>query len=157
MTHPSIAEARVRVRYAETDAQGVVYYSNYLVWFEVGRVEYMRQMGLSYAALEKRSQGMMVVEATCRYRAPAHFDDELIVRTWCDELKQSSFRCCYAVQAAAEAASQARGRTTDGGGGAGGGAGGGGCSRGSVCWQRRGRRGGGRRGRGGCDVALEAT
>ena len=77
-----VAEARVRVRYAETDQMGVVYHANYLVWFEVGRVELMRQMGLDYKSMEREEGcGIAVVEVTCRYRAPARYDDELIVRT----------------------------------------------------------------------------
>jgi acyl-CoA thioester hydrolase len=61
---------------------GVVYHANYLVWFEVGRVELMRQMGLDYKSMEREEGcGIAVVEATCRYRAPARYDDELIVRT----------------------------------------------------------------------------
>jgi acyl-CoA thioester hydrolase len=75
-------EARVRVRYAETDQMGVVYHANYLVWFEVGRVELMRQQGLAYKDIERDEQaGMAVVEATVRYKSPARYDDELIVKT----------------------------------------------------------------------------
>ena len=77
-----VSEARVRVRYAETDQMGVVYHANYLVWFEVGRVEFMRALGLNYKAMEIEEQcGIAVVEATARYRAPAKYDDELIVKT----------------------------------------------------------------------------
>ena len=76
------AEARVRVRYAETDQMGVVYHANYLVWFEVGRVELMRQRGLEYKRLEmEEGCWIAVVEATVRYKAPARYDDELIVET----------------------------------------------------------------------------
>jgi acyl-CoA thioester hydrolase len=75
-------EARVRVRYAETDQMGVVYHANYLVWFEVGRVELMRKLGLDYKRMEiEESCGIAVVEATARYKAPARYDDELIVET----------------------------------------------------------------------------
>jgi acyl-CoA thioester hydrolase len=75
-------EARVRVRYAETDQMGVVYHSNYLIWFEVGRVEFIRQLGLDYKRMEvEEGCGIAVVEAMARYRAPARYDDELIVRT----------------------------------------------------------------------------
>ena len=75
-------EARVRVRYAETDQMGVVYHANYLVWFEVGRVELMRQRGLDYKRLETEEGCLVaVVEATARYKAPARYDDELIVET----------------------------------------------------------------------------
>ena len=77
-----VGEARVRVRYAETDQMGVVYHANYLVWFEVGRVELMRQMGLDYKSMEQEEGCLIaVVEANARYKAPARYDDELIVRT----------------------------------------------------------------------------
>lgn len=72
----------MRVRYAETDQMGVVYHANYLVWFEVGRVELMRQRGLDYKRLElEEGCCIAVVEATARYKAPARYDDELIVET----------------------------------------------------------------------------
>jgi len=75
-------EARVRVRYAETDQMGVVYHANYLVWFEVGRVELMRERGLNYKSLEEEEGcRIVVVEVTARYKAPARYDDELIVET----------------------------------------------------------------------------
>jgi acyl-CoA thioester hydrolase len=77
-----MGEARVRVRYAETDQMGVVYHANYLIWFEVGRAELMRSMGLDYKAMEREEGcGIAVVEVNCRYRAPARYDDELVVRT----------------------------------------------------------------------------
>ena len=66
----------VRVRYAETDQMGVVYYANYLVWFEVGRVEYLRGLGYDYRQMEETDGAILpVVEANCRYRAPARYDD----------------------------------------------------------------------------------
>jgi acyl-CoA thioester hydrolase len=75
-------EARVRVRYAETDQMGVVYHANYFVWFEVGRVELMRQRGLDYKRMEaEEGCGIAVVEATARYKAPARYDDELVIET----------------------------------------------------------------------------
>jgi acyl-CoA thioester hydrolase len=75
-------EARVRVRYAETDQMGVVYHANYLVWFEVGRVELMRQRGLDYKKMEaEEGCGIAVVEASVRYKAPARYDDELVIET----------------------------------------------------------------------------
>jgi acyl-CoA thioester hydrolase len=92
------AETRVRVRYAETDQMGVVYHANYLVWFEVGRVEYIRQMGLDYRSMEKDENAMIaVVEATVRYKAPARYDDELIVRTTLAGVRGSIVRFRYAV------------------------------------------------------------
>lgn len=81
--HHAVNETRLRVRYAETDQMGVVYHSNHLIWFEVGRVELMRQMGLAYRDLE-REDGLYiaVAEAKCRYRAPVFYDEEVVVRTW---------------------------------------------------------------------------
>src|SRR3954453_1131051 len=70
-----------RVRYAETDRMGVVYYANYLVWCEVGRVEYMRALGRSYATLEHEGTGLAVAEAKVRYLSPARFDDLVRVET----------------------------------------------------------------------------
>lgn len=80
---PLVAEARVRVRYAETDQMGVAYYGNYLTWFEVARVEWCKAAGFNYRDMERQDGAMLVVaEATCRYRAPARFDDELAIRTF---------------------------------------------------------------------------
>ena len=77
-----VSEARVRVRYAETDQMGVVYHSNYLIWFEVGRVELMRQLGLEYKRMEiDEGCGIAVVDVHVRYRAPARYDDELLIQT----------------------------------------------------------------------------
>ena len=77
-----ISESRVRVRYAETDQMGVVYHANHFIWFEIGRVELMRQLGFTYRDME-RDHGcfIAVVDARCRYKAPARYDDEIIVRT----------------------------------------------------------------------------
>jgi acyl-CoA thioester hydrolase len=88
--HHAPNETRLRVRYAETDQMGVVYHSNHFIWFEVGRVELMRQMGLSYRDIE-RNDGLFiaVAEATCRYRAPAYYDEEIVVRTWLKKVRDS--------------------------------------------------------------------
>jgi acyl-CoA thioester hydrolase len=82
-----VCRTSLRVRYAETDQMGVVYHSNYLVWFEIGRVEFMREHGLSYKEMELEEGCMIaVVEAVARYRAPARYDEELLVET---ELKSA--------------------------------------------------------------------
>jgi acyl-CoA thioester hydrolase len=75
-------ETRFRVRYAETDQMGVVYYANYLVWMEVGRVEFVRGLGFQYKDLEQ-TEGLYlsVVEANCRYIYPARYDQEIVVET----------------------------------------------------------------------------
>lgn len=92
-----IVESQLRVRYAETDAQGVVYYANYLVWFEVARVNYLRALGYDYRTLERTGTGIVIAEATCRYLAPARFDDEITVQTWVDEVRQRSLTFAYTV------------------------------------------------------------
>ena len=78
---PHSYSTELRVRYAETDRMGVVYYANYLIWCEVGRVEFMRALGRGYAALEAKGTGLAVSEATVRYLAPARFDDLVRVET----------------------------------------------------------------------------
>ena len=80
--HPDRTHAtELRVRYAETDRMGVVYYANYLVWCEVGRVEFLRALGQSYAQLEARGTGLAVSDAQVRYLAPARFDDVVRIHT----------------------------------------------------------------------------
>ena len=75
-------ESRLRVRYAETDQMGVVYYANYYVWMEIGRVELVRSLGFSYRELEeKEGLFLAVIESKCRYLAPARYDQEIVVRT----------------------------------------------------------------------------
>jgi acyl-CoA thioester hydrolase len=75
-------EAKLRARYAETDRMGVVYHSNFIVWFEVGRVEMLREMGYRYRDIEREFDcHFAVVDVRCRYKAPAYYDDEITVRT----------------------------------------------------------------------------
>jgi len=79
---PFVSEARVRVRYAETDQMGVVYHSNYLIWFEVGRVEFIRKLGMDYRSMELEDGiGIAVVDVSARYKYPARYDDELVIET----------------------------------------------------------------------------
>jgi acyl-CoA thioester hydrolase len=79
---PYICESRFRVRYAETDQMGMVYYANYLIWMEVGRSDFCRECGFSYRDLEREEQSYLAVaEANCRYLAPARYDDEIVVET----------------------------------------------------------------------------
>lgn len=89
-------EARVRVRYAETDQMGVVYHANYLVWMEVGRVEYWRSAGLRYRDMEQEDGILLVVaEVNCRYRAPALYDEEVVIRTSIGEANARMIRFEY--------------------------------------------------------------
>ena len=92
-----IHEVDLRVRYSETDAQGIVNNANYLSYFEVGRVEWLRAAGLSYRELEKKGYGFVVVEVRAFYRKAAFFDDELTLRTELAELKRASLRFSYAL------------------------------------------------------------
>jgi acyl-CoA thioester hydrolase len=79
---PRVSQSRFRVRYAETDQMGMVYYANYFVWMEIGRTDFCRECGFSYADLEREEQAFLpVAEADCRYRAPARYDDEIVVST----------------------------------------------------------------------------
>ena len=106
-------ETRLRVRYAETDQMGVVYHSNHLIWFEVGRVELMRKMGFSYRDME-REDGLFiaVAEATCRYRAPAFYDDEILIRTRLKTARESVVVFSYELVRADTKALVAEGETT---------------------------------------------
>jgi acyl-CoA thioester hydrolase len=87
----------VRVRFADTDAQGVAHNTAYLVWFEVARVEYLRTFAGGYQALRDRGIEAIVLESLCHYRIPARFDDELVVHTRCVGLRGSRFRYEYTI------------------------------------------------------------
>jgi len=81
-THTGLVRrTSVRVRYAETDCMGVVYYANYFVWFEIGRTDWLRDTGHSYRSMEADGVQLPVIEAHCEYRRPARYDDEMEVRT----------------------------------------------------------------------------
>jgi acyl-CoA thioester hydrolase len=91
-------DVTVRVRYAETDQMGVVYHSNYLIWFEVGRVELMRSLGFDYKRMEAEDDTYMVVaDAHCRYHCPARYDEVLTVRTRILEAKKRVLKFGYEV------------------------------------------------------------
>jgi len=97
MNHSAaICETKLRVRYAETDKMGVVYHANHFIWFEVGRVELLRQLGFSYRDMEEKDQCFIaVVDARCRYKAPAHYDDEITVRTHLKNVRESVIHFAY--------------------------------------------------------------
>ena len=92
-----IVSAPIRVRYQETDCMKVVYYSNYLVYFEVGRVEYLRHRGLPISEIDRRIH-MPVVDARLRYIKPARLDDLLEVRCWISERRRASFTFAYEIR-----------------------------------------------------------
>lgn len=107
-----VVETEIRVRYAETDAQGVVYYANHFIWFEVGRVAFLRELGLDYATVEREGIGFVVADASCRYHAPAHFDDRLRVRTRMEKVGRRSVVMAYDIVDSEGDRHVATGRTT---------------------------------------------
>jgi len=113
MSHPAFHETRLRVRYAETDQMGVVYHSNHLIWFEVGRVELMRQMGFSYRDMEQdEGRFIAVAEVKCRYRAPVYYDEEVVVRTRLKSVRTSVVVFSYELVRAQGETLLAEGETT---------------------------------------------
>ncbi len=109
---PISAETRVRVRYAETDQMGVVYYANYLVWMEVGRVELCRACGFQYRDMEREDAVMLAVaESNCRYHSPARYDDEVIVRSWIESANRKMVTFGYEMRLAADDRKLASGYT----------------------------------------------
>jgi acyl-CoA thioester hydrolase len=107
------AEVRLRVRYAETDQMGVAYHSNYVIWFEVGRVELLRQLGFRYRDMEREDDcHIAVVDLRCRYKAPAMYDDEILVRTQLKNVRESLLHFAYDILRADDGKLLAEGETT---------------------------------------------
>jgi len=91
-----VSQTRIRVRYAETDQMGVVYYANFFIWFEIGRVELLRQLGFQYKEMEIDDDcHIPVVDATCRYKSPARYDDELLLETTVLALRRTVIKFGY--------------------------------------------------------------
>ncbi|MFN7946384.1 MAG: thioesterase family protein [Blastocatellia bacterium] len=106
------SETRLRVRYAETDQAGIVYHSNYLIWFEVGRVELCRDHGFNYRDMEREADAIMsVTEAHVTYRKPARYDDELLIRTRIAEMRSRALRFVYEVRRVEDGELLAEGET----------------------------------------------
>lgn len=98
MTANEFSETLARVRYKETDQMGMVYYGNYFTFFEIGRVEYMRERGIAYKRMETEDDSFIVVaEARCRYLRPARYDDLLRIRTRVSEARRRSIRFAYEI------------------------------------------------------------
>jgi len=110
---PLSCESRLRVRYAETDQMGVAYHANHFIWFEVGRVELLRQLGFSYRDMEQMDNCFIaVVDARCRYKAPVRYDDEVIVRTHLKNVRETVIHFGYELLRASDGALLAEGETT---------------------------------------------
>ena len=97
MGDKDVIETTLRVRYAETDAMGIVYHTNYIVWFEVGRGEFMRQRGGNYREFEEQGLYLPVTEVDARYVNPARYDDLVVVRTSVDRVRSRSVTMYYEV------------------------------------------------------------
>jgi acyl-CoA thioester hydrolase len=102
---------RLRVRYADTDKMGVVYYANYLVWFEVARTEWLRESGWTYRDMEAEGFALPVIEAHCRYRRPARYDDEIELRTTAAAVTAVRIRFDYHVHHGGDGTALATGHT----------------------------------------------
>lgn len=105
-------ETTLRVRYAETDRMGVVYHANFVVWFEVGRVELLRQLGFQYSEMEQQDNcHIPVVDLRVRYKAPAQYDDEIVVRTALKNVRSTLLHFSYEVFRQADRTLLATGET----------------------------------------------
>ena len=107
----AVRSARIRVRYAETDQMGVVYYANYLIWFEVARADWLRAAGWTYRQMEQEGVALPVIEAHAEYRRAAHYDDELEIRTRATLLTPVRIRFDYEVWRADDDVPLATGHT----------------------------------------------
>ncbi len=105
-------ETVLRVRYAETDRMGIVYHSNFVIWFEVGRVELMRQLGFQYSEMEQHDNcHIPVVDLRVRFKAPAQYDDEIVVRTELKNVRSSLLHFSYEIFRQSDRALLATGET----------------------------------------------
>ena len=106
-------ETTIRVCYVETDQMGVVYHSNLIIWFEVGRVELLRQLGFEYSAMEREDDcHIAVVDVRVRYKSPARYDDQVLVRTRLKNVRDSLLHFSYEVARATDGTLLAEGETT---------------------------------------------
>ena len=112
-TQAITGETTIRVRYVETDQMGVVYHSNFIIWFEVGRVELLRQLGFEYRDMELVDDcHIAVVDVRVRYKAPARYDDQIVVRTRLKNVRDSLLHFTYEVARATDGTLLAEGETT---------------------------------------------
>ena len=110
---PKAHEVRLRVRYAETDKMGVVYHANFFIWMEVGRVELLRSLGFEYKQMEVQDDcHLPVVDARCRYKSPAYYDEEIVVRTELRNVRGSMIHFGYEMLRQSDGTLFAEGETT---------------------------------------------
>lgn len=103
---------KIRVRYAETDKMGVVYHANYLVWFEIGRTDHLKEIGINYRELEEMGIMVPVLEVSCKYIQPARYDDLITVDTVISEVGKAKFKFKYEIKRDIDGALLVRGETT---------------------------------------------
>jgi acyl-CoA thioester hydrolase len=108
---PPVHVSELRVRYAETDQMGVVYHSNYLIWCEIGRTDYIRALGRPYTELERDGVALAVAEATMRCHAPARYDDIIRIETTLTEIKSRTLTFEYVIAHAGTGARLVSART----------------------------------------------
>ena len=108
---PPVHVSELRVRYAETDQMGVVYHSNYLIWCEIGRTDYIRSLGRPYTELERDGVALAVAEATMRCHAPARYDDIIRIETTLTEIKSRTLTFEYVIAHAGTGARLVSART----------------------------------------------
>ena len=106
-----INEAKIKVRYAETDKMGIVYHSNYLIYFEIGRTEFINECGISYIEMEQMGIMIPLLESNCKYVQGAKYADELIVKTWIEELGAAKVRFNYSIIRESDGKEITRGNT----------------------------------------------
>ena len=110
---PKRHEVQLRVRYAETDQMGVVYHSNFFIWMEIGRVELMRSLGFDYKQMETEDDCRLpVVDARCRYKSPAYYDEEIVVATELRNIRGSLIHFGYEILRQSDRTLLAEGETT---------------------------------------------
>jgi acyl-CoA thioester hydrolase len=102
---------KCRVIYGDTDRMGVVYYANHLRWFEIGRTEFLRELGLPYSLIEARGLHFPVTEVSCRYIQPARYDDTLLIETELKSLKRATLVFAYTISRIDDRAALAAGWT----------------------------------------------
>ena len=108
---PRQTSSNVRVRYAETDQMGVVYHSNYLIWFEIGRTDWLRETGWTYREMEADGIQLPVIEAHCEYRQGAKYDDDVEIRTRATKVSAVRMQFDYQAIRCADGVTLATGHT----------------------------------------------
>lgn len=106
-------ETEQRVYYADTDQEGVVYYANYLRWFEIGRTEILRQCGYDYSDILKKSLIVPIVEVKCNYQEPARYNDIIIIKTTIENIGNSSIKFNYKIMRKGDSKLLAEGYTVN--------------------------------------------